>query len=346
MWKVGLVGTGYWSVHHLNAWKRTEGVEVTALCNRSRGKLESRGREFGIPASGWYTNLEEMCASADIDIVDIVTGPETHLAFVTAAAKAGKHIMCQKPFAASLEEAREMVRIAEEHGVRLMVTENWRWLSPNQVIKRALDDGMLGKLYNCRYIHTDYYTPRMAPGVELPQPFFREMPRLLFYEMGAHWFDTVRFFFGHPKRLYAELQRVSSHIVGEDSGIVTLGYDDEFYAVLDMSWATRRELEGAPPSAVGPMHREQMVIEGEKGTIKLYMDGRIAFIDAAGVESTLAEHTELDHAQSHCRLQGHFIACLNSGAPFQTSGADNAKTLELIFATYDSAAKHEVMRFS
>ena len=345
MWKVGLVGTGYWSVHHLNAWKQIEGVQVTALCNRSREKLERRAKEFDIPDSALYASLEEMCAREDIDIVDIVTGPETHLAFVETAAKAGKHIMCQKPFAATLDVAKAMVRIAEERGVRLMVTENWRWLQPNQIIKKAIDDGLLGRLYNARYVHTDYYTPRMAPGVELPQPFFREMPRLLFYEMGAHWFDTVRFLFGEPKRLYAELQRVSPHIAGEDSGVVTLGYDDNFFAVLDMSWATRRELEGKPPEQVGPMHREQMTIEGEKGTIKLYMNGRVSFIDAAGVESTLEAHTELDHAESHCRLQGHFIDCLNRGAPFQTSGEDNLKTLELIFATYESAATHDVIRF-
>src|SRR5690606_14583552 len=125
---------------------------------------------------------------------------------------------------------------------------------------------------------------------------------------------------------------------------VTLGYDD-FFAVLDMSWATRRELEGVPPEEVGPMHREQMVIEGEKGSIKLYMDGRIAFIDASGAETTMAEKTELDHPESHYRLQSHFVDCLNSGEPFQTSGEDNVRTLELIFATYESARSHEVVHF-
>lgn len=344
MWKVGLIGTGYWSTHHLHAWKRIDNVEIKALCNRSPEKLEQSGRSFQIPEQQWYAQLTDMCTHADIDIVDIVTGPETHLELVTIAAKAGKHVMCQKPFATSLEEAEEIVRITKKYGVRLMVTENWRWLQPNQYIKRILDEGSLGKLQVVRYIHTDYYTSRMEPGKPIPQPFFRDMPKLLFYEMGAHWFDTMRFLFGHPKRIYAEILRISPYIVGEDSGTVTLGYDD-FYAIMDMSWATRRELEAPVGEVVIPQHREQISIEGDQGTLKLYMDGSISIISTLGIETVMIKHTEWDHAESHYRLQSHYINCLGSGVEFQTSGEDNLRTLELMFAVYHSAKKHEVVHF-
>ena len=250
-WKVGLVGTGYWSDKHLKAWQRIEGVEIAALCNRSKEKLVTKAAQFGVDPDKLYQSYEEMIHTADIDIVDIVTGPETHLHFVKQAAAAGKHMMCQKPFAHSYEEAQEMVNAARDAGVRLMVTENWRWLQPFQLIKRMLDEGELGKLHVARYLHSDYYTPRMAPEKALPQPFFRTMPNLLFYEMGVHWFDTWRFLFGNPKRLYAETKRISPYISGEDSGIVTLGYDD-FYGILDMSWATRREIRDRLPEQVLP----------------------------------------------------------------------------------------------
>jgi predicted dehydrogenase len=341
-WKVGLVGTGYWSQYHLNAWNQLPGAQIAALCNRSREKLEQRGQQYEIPAASLFTSIDEMLVNSDIDVVDIVTGPETHLELVKKAAQAGKHIMCQKPFATSYEEAQEMVKAAHDHGVRLMVTENWRWLQPNQMIKRILDENLLGKLHIVRYIHTDYYTPRMKPDTPLPQPFFRHMPRLLFYEMGAHWFDTIRFLFGNPKRLYAETLRISPHITGEDTGIITLGYDD-LVVVMDMSWATRRELGGELSEHVHAEHREQMSIEGELATLKLYMDGSISLIDRNGHESTLAASTELDHGASHSRLQSHFIDCLNTGSPFQTSGEDNLQTLKLIFSTYESAARHEVI---
>jgi len=344
-WKVGLVGTGFWSEKHLKAWSRIEGVEIAALCNRSRAKLEEKAAEFGVPDDRLYGTIDKMLQDADIDVVDIVTGPETHLEFVTKAAAAGKHIMCQKPFAPSLEDAERMVAAANAAGVRLMVTENWRWLMPFQLIKRALDEGAIGKVKTARYVHTDYYTPRMAPGVALPQPFFREMPKLLFYEMGVHWFDTWRFLFGTPKRLYAETTTVSPYIVGEDAGIVALGYDD-FYGFLDMSWATRQKLDRPLGDSVQAVHLEQMSIDGELGTIKLYTNGRITIVSRDGAEErVLAESTTLDHEESHVRLQSHFIDCLNTGAAFQTSGEDNLVTLRMTFGTYESAATHRAIFF-
>jgi predicted dehydrogenase len=202
----------------------------------------------------------------------------------------------------------------------------------------------VGKLNVARYIHTDFYTPRMAPGVELPQPFFRTMPKLLFYEMGVHWYDTWRFLFGTPQRLYSETTRVSPHVIGEDSGIVVLGYDD-FYGFLDMSWATRQKLGSEVTEEVGPEHLEQMIIEGEKGTLKLYHNGKITLVDNTGREEILVKSTEYDHEESHFRLQSHFIQCLDNREEFQTSGKDNLVTLKMAFGTYESSNEHKPIFF-
>lgn len=343
-WKIGLIGTGWWSDKHLGAWSRIPGAEIAALCNRSPDKLAAKAQTYNVPEDRLYRTPDDMLAGADIDVVDIVTGPDTHLDIVRKAAAAGKHIMCQKPFAPTLAEAEEMVRLAEEAGVRLMVTENWRWLQPFQLIKSVIDSGELGRLRTARYFHTDYYTPRMAPGAELPQPFFREMPKLLFYEMGAHWFDTWRFLFGTPERLYAETSTISPFISGEDSGIVVLGYDD-FYGYLDASWATRQQLDHELGERVGPVHLERLVIEGDRGTLKMHTSGKITIVgEDGGNERILAERTELDHDESHFRLQSHFIDCLNAGLPFQTSGAHNLTTLRLVFGVYESAARHEAVQ--
>ncbi|WP_425313728.1 PTS glucose transporter subunit IIA [Paenibacillus polymyxa] len=96
-----------------------------------------------------------------------------------------------KPFARSVEEAEQIVGIAEAAGVRLMVTENWRWLEPFQIIKKLLAENIVGNMNVICYTHTDFYSPRFASEKELPQPFFRDMPKLLFYEMGVHWLDGV-----------------------------------------------------------------------------------------------------------------------------------------------------------
>ncbi|WP_246553372.1 Gfo/Idh/MocA family protein [Paenibacillus tritici] len=344
MWKIGVVGAGYWSDKHLQAWRRIPGVQIQGLCDPDKSRLYSKAEAYDIPEDKLYGTLEEMLAAADIDVVDIITPPDTHPELVGRAARAGKHIMCQKPFAHSMEEAREMVEAAKAAEVRLMVTENWRWLQPMQTIRELLNSGAAGGLHTIRYIHTDYYSPRFAPENELPQPFFREMPKLLFYEMGVHWYDTWRFLFGDPKRLYAETRRVSPYITGEDAGLITLGYED-YMGFMDMSWATRQNLPGLLTMPVLPEHKEQLIIEGDQATLKLYSSGTLSLIDNSGTETIVTENNGLDFEESHFRLQSHFIHCLNTGEEFQTSGEDNLKTLELVFGTYRSAEEHEVIHF-
>ncbi|SDW48212.1 Gfo/Idh/MocA family protein [Paenibacillus sp. CF384] len=344
-WKIGVVGTGFWSEKHLQAWERMPNVKIHALCNRSRDKMADKGRRYGVPEDRQYTSLDEMLADADIEIVDIVTGPETHLSFVEKSARAGKHILCQKPFAESFEEAQRIVRSASEAGVRLMVTENWRWLSIFQHIKQVIDSGELGQVLVARYMHSDFFTMRMSEERTVAQPFLKSMPRLMFYEMGVHWFDTWRFLFGEPKRIYAEFQHNSPFVVGEDSGIVTLAHEG-FYGFLDMSWATRRELCGSlEKDSVQAHHIEHFVIDGDRATLKMHGDGSITVIDSSGDRRVVCGPTPLDHEESHFRLSTHFIECLDIGKPFQTSGEDNLLTLRLTFSAYESAEKHKAINF-
>ncbi len=265
---IGVVGTGYWSGHHLRSWSRIPNAAVRALCDLNRERLVSRAKEFEIDQARLYSSLEDMLDGADIDAVHIVTPPETHLALVRQCAAAGKHILCQKPFAVTMEDAEEMVRIAEDAGVRLMVTENWRWLEPCRAIKRVLDEGGLGTIHGARFSHRAYFTPLMGPGVELPQPYFKSMPRLMFYEVGSHWFDYWRFLFGNPERLSAELVRISPHVKGEDSGVVVLR-SRGFLGTIDASWATREELQCPPSKPVRLEYVDSTVIDGEISTLKM-----------------------------------------------------------------------------
>ncbi len=119
-----------------------------------------------------------------------------------------------------------------------------------------------------------------------------------------------------------------------------LGYDD-FYGFLDMSWATRQKLDQPLGDQVGPVHLEQLVIDGQNGTLKLYTDGKITILSRDGqMERTIEPKTCLDHEESHYRLQSHFVACLEAGEEFQTSGHDNLQTLRLAFGVYESAVQH------
>jgi predicted dehydrogenase len=345
-WKIGVIGAGYWSETHLEAWRGSERAQVVAICDLNLEQARERGRQYGIPEERCFDSVEAMLRSGDdIDAVDIVTRPDSHRDLVGRVCAAGKHILCQKPFAPDFASADAMAAAAREANVRLMVTENWRWMEPIQAVRGVLDAGTLGRLQAVRYRHKRYSTPLMAPGQPLGQPYFRSMPHLLFYEMGVHWYDTWRFLFGLPERLYAEFGKASPHVVGEDIGVVVLAHQG-FLGHLDASWASREEISGPADLEAGLI--EEMVIEGERATLRLTPTGkaragRLELIDSEGVVTVLREGLRFDIVESFRRLQGHFIDCLDSGSPFQTSAEDNRETLRLTFATYDSAREHRAI---
>src|ERR1700743_149634 len=120
-----LIGCGFFARNHLNAWRDLEGVEIVALCDADAGRLEVAGRDFGIERR--YTDAAQMLRGEKVDFVDIATTVASHRPLVELAASHRVAAICQKPFAASLEDAQAMVVACEEAGVRLMVHEHFRW---------------------------------------------------------------------------------------------------------------------------------------------------------------------------------------------------------------------------
>jgi D-apiose dehydrogenase len=335
LWKIAIIGTGYFSEMHLKAWREHKNTKVVSMCDLDYEKLLSRGRQFAIPDQHLYTNAEEMLEKEKIDIVDIITGPESHPYLVKIAVDAKKHILCQKPFAVSQEIAEEMVVNAKKAGIRLMVTENWRWYPHIQYLKGIIGSGILGKINFVKYLNNLYFTP-LLNSMEIKQPYFKKMPKLLTYEMGTHWFDVWRFLFGEPNRLYAELKNVSPHVVGDDLGTVLIGHDD-FHGVMEMSWASRRN--HCTPK------QEQFLIETDSNSIIVYENGITKLVDERGETFLNNQGTQNGKLESFISLQRHFLSCLESGEEFQTSGADNLKTLRLVFSAYESSTNKEVIRF-
>jgi len=342
--KIGLIGTGYWSQKHLNAWAKVTHAHIYYLCDQDQEKLNQTAQQFQIPKERLYTSFEEMLKNKDLDAVDIVTRPESHLALIQMAAEAGKHILCQKPLASSLEEAREMIEVVERCGVRLMVTENWRWLEPFQQVKRCLQQNLLGNIHIVRLVDCSPSTLMYYPERDIKQPYFREMPKFIFFEMGVHWFDVWRFLFGEPNSLYANISRMSPYIIGEDTGIVTINHPS-FYGFLDTSMASRRYITPSPQNSTSEDYGH-LVIEGDQATLILYKSNRIVIRNSTGDEKIVSDAYEWDMVESFSRLQSHFISCIEDGREFATSIRDNLKTLDMTFAVYESAKRNQVIHFN
>ena len=142
MFRIGMIGAGWVTEHHLKAYRQHAGrAKVVAVADPDPAARKRRADAFDIPAT--YADAAEMLAAERLDAVDIATPRESHVAMCELAAARGVAILCQKPLAPNLQEAQALVRKLPV-GVRLMVHENWRFRPHYRMIRQWLREGHIG----------------------------------------------------------------------------------------------------------------------------------------------------------------------------------------------------------
>jgi predicted dehydrogenase/kynurenine formamidase len=336
-WRGLCIGAGYFAQFHYDAWRRMDDVEIVAVCDLDLEKARQAAQKHGIA---------EVCDDAlaaierfDVDFVDIITPPASHLELVQAAANRGRAIICQKPLAEHFPQAEQIVLAAESAGVRLMVHENYRFQPWHREIRRLLDAGALGER-----LHTLTFRSRPGDGWGDDaylgrQPYFRTMPRLLVHETGVHFIDTFRYLGGEIEETTALLRRLNDVIRGEDAGLLMFRFASGAVGV----WDANRTNESNFPD---PRYTfGEFLIECSGGSIRLYGDGRITIQPRGELESEHSYHHERRGFGGDCVLatQRHFIDRLADGRPFETGGRDYLETLMIAEACYRSAAERRTI---
>jgi len=329
-YRVAVIGCGYIAQRsHLPSWRREPRVRLAAVCDADQQRAEHVAGAFGIERA--YSDAAEMLESEQLDFVDIVTQPDSHRRLVQLAAGRGLAILCQKPLANSLDEAVEIVRIAEQHGVPLMVTENWRWLAMYRSVRYYIEQGQIGRPYSARILGSAMMRRKLP--VCSTQPYFAGMPKLVMLEMGVHWIDCMRAMFGDVRWVFAQTQKVNPALAGEDVARALLGFDDGLSGLIDVSWAC--------PDVTVP--GESLRVEGELGALSVHAKAERILFNRCN--SRYAEPLQLlVQAEAFYLLHGHFLDKLASGGnDFETSGQDNLNGLAAAFAAYQSAATGQMV---
>ncbi|MDB6135234.1 MAG: oxidoreductase domain protein [Verrucomicrobiales bacterium] len=326
--RFAILGTGFWARYQLAAWRELPGVECVAVCNRTRGKAETLAREFGVPAV--YDDAGALLRTERLDFVDIITDPGTHRAFTELAARHGVPVICQKPMAESLDDARAMLESCQAAGVPLLIHENWRWQSPMRALAEVLHSGVIGEVFRARI---DFVTS--FPVFE-NQKFLAELPRFILADIGTHVLDTARFLFGEAQSLYATTRRVNPAIKGEDVATVMTTHG-RCTVVTNMSYASRTEHERFPETFV--------FVEGSRGSAEITPGCGLRVTTASGTQVVscappVYPWADPAYALVHASIvdcHRNLLAALRGEAAAETPAADNLRTLELVFAAYDSA---------
>src|SRR5438477_7660464 len=112
--RIGVVGAGRWGAEHLETYRGLPNAELVAVADSFPGRAEQAAKTFGIPR--WFTRYEDLCTLEDVDAVSIVTPESDHLGPVLAAAKAGKHMLVEKPVAENTTDVQSMIDGAHTAG--------------------------------------------------------------------------------------------------------------------------------------------------------------------------------------------------------------------------------------
>jgi len=326
------MGAGYFSRFQYEAWTRIPEVTIAAIYNRTESKARDMMAAYGIPR--YFSDWKEMANREQPDFADIITPPETHEEMCDFLAGRGVHIICQKPLAPDFETSRRIVERAKVAGVRFMVHENWRWQPWYRKIKSIRRSGEIGE-----FTHL-YFRMRMGDGwgerAYLDrQPFFRDYPRLLVYETGVHFVDTFRYLLGEVVEVYANLRRLNPAIRGEETGQVFFRFENGATAI----WDANRYNEVESPSPRFTFG--ELRIDAMRGHLTMDTESNLR------VKRLGEPGRDVDYPRANVNFAGdcvyatqrHFVDCFLSGTEFESSGEDYLKTLRVVDAIYESAAR-------
>jgi len=334
--KAVLIGCGHISERHIPAWQASSDADLVAVCDLDRARAEARARQFGIARV--YTDVEAMLDAERPDCVDIATHDVTHTPLVTLAARRGLHVLCQKPLAPTMAEARAMVELARDAGVRFMVLEMWRHSQIVRDLKRHLDSGIIGPVHALRLLPHPRQLAWTRP-VDPAQPYLADLPKLMVYDTYIHHIDGIRYLLGDVESVYARMAHVNPAIVGEDRLTLVLGHASGATSLLDASWTT-------PLERPVKLMQGDILIDGREGSLHLDpFDGELRYLPRGVVVSVLERYPDrpdLQLAFNSCI--GDFAAGVRFGRPFESSAEDNLKTLAITLASYESVSRGTVVR--
>lgn len=334
-----LIGCGYVSRFHLDAWGRVPDAELVAACD-----IRPERRDWVV--SRWpHLHVADdlgalLAAVPSLDFVEICTRPGAHRPLTEQAAAEGLHVLCQKPAAETREDLLGMIAACDRAGTRLMIHENWRVRPWYRELRRQLDAGSVGRPIRLRLSHRDTRALR-ADGFA-SQPYFAEMPRLILLEMGPHLVDTARFLLGEVAAVRATLGQFGPGHPGEDLALLDLTFASGALGLLEINWC-------APPDLARPEWAlNETAVEGTEATLRLRVDGSWQRNDLDGrtelLPVTLPATDEEVYLQGYIATQSHFIDGIRQGTPHETSGADTLRTMDVIWAGYASAEQGRTIR--
>ena len=327
--RIALAGCGRISRNHFDAIAKIDGLELAAVCDIVSERATEAGKRFSVPA---FESFDEMLASVQCDAVALCTPSGLHPKQGIVAARAGKHVICEKPMAISLQDADALMRECDAAGVQLFVVKQNRLNPAIQLLRRAIDRGRFGRIY---LANTTVRWTR-------PQEYYDQAPWRGTWELdggaimnqASHYVDLIQWLVGPVESVIAKTATLARRIEAEDTGIAVLKFRSGALGVIEVTMLTYpRNLEGS------------ITILGEKGTVKVggTAVNRVEqwtfsdYDDDDKLVESAATNPPTVYGFGHEGYYRNVLAVLRGRARAETDGRAGRKSLELILGIYESA---------
>ena len=243
--RFGIIGCGVISSFHARAIADIEEAELYGCVDAYAPSAERFAKEHGVKQ---YASLEEMLSDPAIDAVTICTPSGLHTQQAIAAMRAGKHVVCEKPMSLTLEQADELIRTANETGVKVCIISQFRFTPAVQAVKKAIEAGALGKIVSgslqMKYFRSDeYYASGAWRGTWAMDGGGCLM------NQGIHGVDVFRYLMGPVKQLTGFARTQLRHIEVEDSAAAALEFENGAVGTLEGSTVCSPGFRAASKSA-------------------------------------------------------------------------------------------------
>lgn len=327
--RVALVGCGRISANHVQALAKVEGLDLIAVCDVDAARAEATGRVAGVP---WFTDYPRMLAEAPCEVVVVATPSGLHPEHGILAARAGKHVVVEKPMAISLAAADALVEACDAAGVQLFVVKQNRLNTTIQLLRRAVEKGRFGRLYLANA------TVRWTR----PQEYYDQAPWRgtwaldggAFLNQASHYVDLMQWMCGPVESVVAKTATMARRIEAEDTGAAVMRFRNGALGVMEVTMLTYpKNLEGS------------FSLMGERGTVRI-----------GGTAVNRIEHWEFADYDDDDRLVeaantsppsvygfGHepyyrnVVRALRGEVEAGTDGREGRKSLELVCGIYEAA---------
>lgn len=330
----GLIGTGLWGEMHARMYTSSPEVDLKAICDLREDRAKEVAGKYSV--KDWYSDYKELLERDDISAVSIATPDFAHTDIAVAAAKAGKHILIEKPLATSVEDCEKILAaVKEAKGIKFMVDFHNRWNPPFVNAKTAIDKGELGKpmLMYVRLNDTIFVPTNMLSWASKSE---------VAWFVGSHAVDLTRWLFDDEVvKVYA----VSRSEVLKGKGVDT---PDFYEAILEFKNGGAATVENCwiLPDSLPTVIDFKCQVICSKGA--MYMDLSSNGINQKYTREGVSYPDVLVYPTIHGRPMGfaiesirHFVDCVINDKEPMVTGADGLAATRIISAIRESSKKGE-----